>query len=62
MGHPKKHIQTLKLEPVKSNFDSETGAKKIYPDSKTKTKKHTLFLNPETMKETPDPETRLKRL
>ena len=44
------------------DFYSETGDKEIHPDSKTKTKKYTLFLNPEPMKETPDPETRLKRL
>ena len=30
------------------NFDSETGAREIHPDSKTK--KHTLFLNPEANK------------
>ena len=34
------------------NFDSETGAEEIHPDSKTKTRKHTLILNPEPMKET----------
>ena len=42
------------------NFDSETEFQEIYPDSKIKTKKHTLLLNPEPMKETPDPETSLK--
>ena len=41
------------------DFDSETGAKEIHSDSKIKTKKHTLFLNPEPMRETPDPETGL---
>ena len=63
MGHLKKHILVLNPEPIiYMIFYSETGDKEIHPDSKTKTKKYTLFLNPEPMKETPDPETRLKRL
>ena len=41
------------------DFDSETGAKEIHSDSKTETKKQTLFLNPELMRDTPDSETGL---
>ena len=60
MVQSRKQIQTLKPEPVNYMiFDCETGAKEIHSDSKTETKKHTLFLNPEPMRETPDPETRL---
>ena len=53
--HPDPETRASELH----DFDCETGAKEIYFDSKTETKKHTLFLNPEPMRETPDPETGL---
>ena len=54
MGQPKKYTLTLKSEPVKDTiFCSETGAKEIYPDPETKTKKNPLSLSLEPVKETP---------